>query len=101
MKKFFKNAFARKTDLDTSKAAAHAIDTATLETLVYKAIASFGKKGCTSDDVLCHPSIDRYSYGAITPRYAVLIRKGLIEDTGERRKARFSNRAQRVMRITK
>ena len=33
----------------------------------------------------------------ITPRYAKLIEKGFIEDTGERRKG-LSGRGQRVMR---
>ncbi len=98
LKKF--GAFARNSDPDTSKKAAAKIDTSTLEMAVYRVIASHGNRGCTSDEIINSPVMANISYGAITPRYAVLLRKKLIEDTGERRKA-ASGRYQRVMRVNK
>jgi hypothetical protein len=94
MLKFFK-ALARATDPQTSKDAA-GFDTEDLSMTVYKVIESFGAYGCISDQVLAHPSLAGISYGAITPRYAELLRKGFIETSTSRRAK--SGRQQRVMR---
>ncbi len=80
---------------DTSKAAAYAVDTTHLESLVYAAIRSFGASGCISDEV--QSRFEGYPYSSITARFRALIDKGYIEDTGERRPGR-SGRSQRVMR---
>jgi hypothetical protein len=78
----------------TSVAAANSIDTTDLEQLVYKDIAGFGAPGCTQDDILqLHPD---KAYSSITARFASLLRKGIIIDTGLTRPGR-SGRKQRVV----
>lgn len=80
---------------ETSVAAAHAVDTTDLEHLVYHDIKRFGVRGCIQDDILAlHPG---KAYSSITARFASLIRKRLIMETGEKRKGK-SGRAQRVLR---
>ena len=87
----------RKEDPDTSKDAAEKVDSTKLEQLVYEAIAKY-PDGCIADDVMTHfPS---HGIQTISPRYAPLIRKGFIEDTGERRKS-STGRSQRVMKAIK
>jgi len=84
----------RRQDPDTSHEAAKKVKTADLERLVYEVIRMF-PNGCTSDQVMkCLPN---HGVQTISPRYAPLMRKGLIEDTGERRVA-SSGRNQRVMK---
>ena len=85
----------RKEDPDTSKDAAEKVDTTRLEQLVYEAIAKH-PNGCIADDVMTH--FPNHGVQTISPRYAPLIRKGFIEDTGERRKS-STGRSQRVMKI--
>jgi hypothetical protein len=97
MLKFFK-ALARATDPQTSKDAAN-VDTEDLSMMVYRVIESHGAYGCISDQVLAHKSLRGISYGAITPRYAELLRKGFITTSTSRRAK--SNRQQRVMRAAK
>ena len=87
----------RKEDPDTSKDAAEKVDTTRLEQLVYEAIAKH-PNGCTSEEVMAH--FPNHGIQTISPRYAPLIRKGFIEDTGERRKAK-NGRSQRVLRVIK
>ena len=85
----------RKEDPDTSKDAAEKVDSTKLEQLVYEVIAKH-PNGCIADDVeAALPDIRSHS---ITPRFAPLIRKGFIEDTGERRKS-STGRSQRVVKI--
>ena len=87
----------RKEDPDTSKGAAEKVDSTKLEQMVYEAIAKY-PDGCIADDVMTHfPS---HGIQTISPRYAPLIRKGFIEDTGERRKS-STGRSQRVMKAIK
>ncbi len=87
----------RKEDPDTSKDAAEKVDSTKLEQMVYEAIAKY-PNGCIADDVMTHfPS---HGIQTISPRYAPLIRKGFIEDTGERRKS-STGRSQRVMKVIK
>jgi len=84
----------RKTDPDTSHEAAETVDSNHLESLVYEVICKH-KNGCIADDVERELSYLRSH--SITPRFAPLIRKGFIFDTGERRMA-SSGRAQRVVK---
>jgi hypothetical protein len=84
----------RKNDPDTSHDSAFAVDTTKLESLVYEAIASFGKKGCISDEV--RNLYPMYPYSSITARYRALLDKNYIFDTGERRKG-ASGKSQRVL----
>jgi hypothetical protein len=86
---------ARKTDPVTSKESAKAVDTTKLESIVYEAIKSFGSKGCISDEVL--DLFPKHRYSSITARYAPLLKKGFIEDTGETKKGN-SGKQQRIMR---
>lgn len=85
---------ARSTDPDTSHAAAETIDTTELERIVYEVIKQF-PNGCIGDDVV--RMLPQFGVQTVSPRYAPLLRKGWIIDTGERRKAR-SGRSQRVMK---
>jgi hypothetical protein len=84
---------ARCTDPDTSKAAAAALDPTKLEKEVLDAIKSFGNEGCISDQV--EAKLSHIKGSSLTPRYAGLCKKGLIEDSGERRIA-LSRRQQIV-----
>lgn len=89
---------ARHTDPETSHEAADSIDTTELERIVYETIKMF-PNGCIGDDVV--KMLPQFGSQTISPRYAPLIRKGWVIDTGEKRKAR-SGRSQRVMKaVTK
>ena len=87
----------RNTDPDTSVSAANSVDSTQLEAMVYEVIAKY-PNGCTSDEVMRH--FPHHGVQTISPRFAPLIRKGFIADTGERRKA-ASGRSQRVMKGVK
>lgn len=86
---------ARVTDPDTSHAAALLVDSTKLEERVYWIIDGYGLTGCISDEVRTHFPWN-FPYSSITARYAALIRKGYIVDTGYRRPGK-SGRLQRVM----
>ena len=88
-------AFARNTDPDTSQDAAKSFDPTFLESEVLKAIQAFGVDGCITDQIVA--VFSNRDSRTITPRFAPLMRKGWIEDTGERRRG-LSGRPQRVMR---
>lgn len=88
-------AFARSTDPDTSHDAAKSFDPTALEAKVLEVIQSYGQDGCIKDQILQHFPAD--AAPTITPRLAPLMRKGWIEDTGDRRKGN-SGRNQRVHR---
>ena len=85
----------RRSDPDTSIDAACSLEAGGLEEKVFEVINSFGQAGCISDDVM--RCMIGFGVQTVTPRYAKLIEKGFIEDTGERRKG-LSGRGQRVMR---
>ena len=85
----------RRYDPQTSADAAASLNVTELEAVVYEAIKSYSAAGCISDDVLA--LLPGYRYGSVTPRYRKLMEKGLIEVTGETRRA-VSGRSQRVMR---
>lgn len=87
----------RTTDPDTSIEAAEKVDSAKLEQMVYEVIAKY-PDGCIADEVMTH--FPNHGVQTISPRYAPLIRKGFIEDTGERRISN-SGRPQRVMKVKK
>ena len=84
----------RNSDPDTSHAAARKVDATGLEQRVYEVIKSF-PKGCISDDVV--RLIPEHGVQTISPRYAKLLQKGFIVDTGERRTG-AAGRGQRVMK---
>lgn len=86
-------AFARRNDPQTSKEAAKAVPVQRLENMVYEAIK--GSNGLTADEL--QQILPGVALNSITPRIAPLIKKGYIEDSGERRKAR-SGRFQRVLK---
>mgnify|MGYP000163802950 CR=1 FL=1 len=88
-------AFARNTDPDTSQDAAKSFDPTFLESKVLSVIQQYGSLGCIKDDVMKHFRLE--DVPTISPRFAPLMRKGWIEDTGERRRG-LSGRPQRVMR---
>ena len=87
----------RTTDPDTSMEAAEKVDSTKLEQLVYEVIAKH-PDGCTSEELMAH--FPNHGVQTISPRFAPLIRKGFIEDTGERRRS-STGRSQRVMRVIK
>jgi hypothetical protein len=87
----------RSSDPDTSRQAAASVDSTHLEMLVYEVIAKH-PNGCTSDEIMAHFP-DR-GVQTISPRYAPLIRKGFIEDSGERRKGNLG-KSQRVLKAIK
>lgn len=86
----------RTNDPDTSHAAANSVDTSQLESMVYEVISKY-PDGCIADDV--ERELAHLRSHSITPRFAPLMRKGFIVDTGERRMA-SSGRSQRVVKVT-
>jgi hypothetical protein len=87
----------RTTDPDTSMNSAEKVNSTKLEQMVYEVIAKY-PDGCIAEQVMTHFP-DR-GVQTISPRYAPLIRKGFIEDTGERRRA-STGHTQRVMKVIK
>jgi len=87
----------RTTDPDTSMDAAEKVDSTKLEQQVYEVIAKY-PDGCIAEEVMSH--FPNHGIQTISPRYAPLIRKGFIEDTGERRRA-STGHTQRVMKVIK
>jgi hypothetical protein len=87
-------ALSRGSDPSTSKAAGMSFDPTMLELEVLGAIRSFGIDGATQDDVLT--KLRRISHSSITPRFRPLLNKGLVIDSGLKRKG-VSGRGQRVM----
>jgi DNA-binding transcriptional ArsR family regulator len=82
----------RTNDPDTSVLAACSIDVTRLEYVVLDAIKKLGP--CISDEV--REQFPNLSYSSVTARYRALLDRGLIKDTGKRRKGN-SGRNQRVM----
>lgn len=88
----------RTQDPDTSHIAAHTVDASRLEAMVLYDIEAAGEAGLTQDELIAlHPE---FSYSSITARPAALKRKGLIFDSGERRKGR-SGRPCAVLKVAK
>ena len=80
---------------DTSVLAVCSIDVNRLEYSVLAAIRKLGP--CISDEV--REQFPSLSYSSVTARYRALLNRGLIKDTGKRRKVN-SVRKQRVMEAT-
>lgn len=89
---------ARVSDPSTSHEPAASFDPTDLEQVVLGAVLMH-TQGATQDDVLAVLEPQGYKYGTITPRFRSLLNKGLLEVTGEKRKAK-SGRSQRVVRAT-
>jgi hypothetical protein len=87
----------RKDDPDTSMDAAEKVDSTTLERQVYEVIAKH-PDGCIAEEVMSH--FPNHGVQTISPRFAPLLRKGLIQDTGKRRKA-STGHSQRVLKAIK
>jgi hypothetical protein len=84
----------RKEAVETSVASAHAVDTKSMEKIVYEVIRTY-PEGCISDDVIAE--LHNFSYPSITARYKALMTKKLVCDTGEKRPGK-SGKLQRVMK---
>jgi len=85
----------RRNAVETSKIAAHRVNSRTMEELVYEAIKAH-PEGIISDEILAlFP--DR-PYSSITARYRALLTKGLIEDTGLTKPGK-SGKPQRIMKV--
>jgi hypothetical protein len=78
----------------TSKAAAQELPVTDLEALVLQTIRQAGPRGMTQDELL--QQFPNLSYSSVTARPAALKRRGLIADSGEKRKGR-SGRNQSVL----
>ena len=87
----------RASDPITSYEAAVLVDATHLEQLVYETIAKY-PNGCIADQV--EADLSHIKANSISPRFSQLIRKGFVEDTGEKRQA-ASGRFQRVMKAVK
>lgn len=82
----------------TSASAAHSVDATALEVMVLTAIEEAGAAGLTADELL--ERFSEYSYSSITARPAALKRKGMIADSGRKRRGR-SGRNQAVLVATR
>ncbi len=91
---FGSKALARNTDPETSHEAASKVNTTHLENIVLNTIRDSGAYGCTADEVVAANS--KYKSNSLTPRFAPLIKRGLIFDSGKRRKT-VSGSTQRVL----
>lgn len=74
-------AWARKTDPDTSRAAARSVNANALEAGVVGALKS-NPGGLTSFEIAQHLSL---SHVSVSPRLRPLADRGVVEDSGERR----------------
>lgn len=84
----------RKNAPDTSVQAAETLPVTKLELLVLQAIRDAGDTGITADELLA--KFPNLSYSSVTARPASLKEKGLVKDSGERRKGR-TGRTQAVL----
>lgn len=87
----------RHSDPDTSRMAAELVDAPKLMREIWLAMTQFGEKGCIGDEVQdALPHLDNQT---ISPRYIQMIKKGMIELTGEKRRGTHNGRMQLVRRI--
>jgi hypothetical protein len=89
-------AMARASGPGTSADAADSFDTAALELAVLKVVSMF-EDGCIADEIKSR--LPGCSWQSVTPRFAPLLRKGFMVDTGRKKKA-ASGRQQRIVAIT-
>lgn len=80
--------------MTTSREAFESVDATALEALVLGVIERFGPGGCISDEVRAR--LPGLAYSSVTARFRALLDKGLVVDSGMRRRGR-SGRSQRVM----
>ena len=83
----------RATDPDTAVEAAYSVHVAPIEIAIMDVIRD-ATDGCTAHEV--SEKLSHIPLNTLTPRFETLARKGLIEDSGNRRPGR-SGRMQRVM----
>jgi hypothetical protein len=86
----------RRDGPQTSKAAAHAVNTKGLEFLVLKTIGDYSD-GCIQDDVL--DSYPHKPYSSVTARFKSLEEKGMIT-TGPDTRPGKAGKEQQVRRVT-
>jgi hypothetical protein len=85
---------SRRGDAWTRHEAGAQVDTGRLEGMVYEVVKK-RPQGCIMDDVIIAlPHVREHS---IQPRFAPLIRKGFLVDTGEKREG-LSGRLQRIVK---
>lgn len=89
-------AYARFSDPSTSSEAADSVSVAKAEMVVLTQLLKRPVRGATSDEMADITGIARVT---VSPRFRPLERKGLIEDSGERRKGN-SGRTSIVWRPT-
>ncbi len=75
-------AYARKSDPDTSHEAAESVEPTKLEATVLDALQQFGKAGATAHELVAYLNMP---WQTVSPRLAPLVRKGFAIDTGLRR----------------
>lgn len=77
-------------------AAYRTLDLPELELKTLEAIATFGARGCTQDEIL--DRFPSFTNETLTPRFAPLERKGLMYRAGDTRKGK-AGRQQKIMRV--
>lgn len=75
-------AYARRSDPETSEAAAESIRPTELEAEVLASLKSFGEKGATTHELQARMGLERVT---VSPRMAPLVRKGYAIQTDKRR----------------
>lgn len=88
---------SRATDIDTAKEAGKSIDASALEKIVYDVVKLY-PEGCIAEQV--YKSLPHIGIETVSPRFAGLLRKNLIFDTGLRRPA-SSGRSKRVIAVVR
>lgn len=84
------DAYARNGDPETSHEAAASTDATRLESLAYRTLFEAGVEGLTAEQLSRILNIEK---NTISPRLRPLARKGLIIDSGRRRKNETGKRA--------
>ena len=72
---------ARRTDPETSHAAASAIDASGLQAVAYEAIIASGERGLINSELVVVTGLD---WNTVTPRVRPLVNKGLVYADGTR-----------------
>lgn len=80
----------RRNDPDTSKAAAYSVDVPPLEKVVLDYLTKYRLGGATTHEIAEATGIDLVT---ISPRIRPLVEKGLVEDSGHKRKGRSGRKS--------
>ena len=91
-----RRAKARRTDPETSHEAAESLTSFTLSDMELRVMAALQQEGDMIAEDLCY--VTGLPWQTLTPRLATLRRKGVIEDSGTKRKA-SSGRSQIIWRL--